>query len=149
MCDICVMNAVKDKMLSRRQFFGATAAAGAAGPLPRPNRAGPHKLRAGENENVEVTTEKPGVATAKKATESPLFQRSSKIGSFSAVVSFALFDCPSEGTQKVMAFHQEEMVKLGRCDQEVCDWRQFRERYAVREIKKRLRNCKSTWCQYF
>lgn len=30
MCDICVMNAVKDKMLSRRQFFGATAAAGAA-----------------------------------------------------------------------------------------------------------------------
>lgn len=30
MCDVCVMNAVKDKMLSRRSFFGKTAAAGAA-----------------------------------------------------------------------------------------------------------------------
>ena len=33
MCDICVMNAVKDKMLSRRQFFSASAAAGAAAVL--------------------------------------------------------------------------------------------------------------------
>lgn len=30
MCDICVMNAVKDKMLSRRQFFSVGAAASAA-----------------------------------------------------------------------------------------------------------------------
>ncbi|MFK7939372.1 MAG: cyclase family protein [Roseovarius sp.] len=30
MCDICVVNAVKDKMLSRRQFFAATAAVGTA-----------------------------------------------------------------------------------------------------------------------
>ena len=30
MCDICVMNAVKDKMMSRRQFFGVGAAVGAA-----------------------------------------------------------------------------------------------------------------------
>ena len=30
MCDICVINAVKDKMLSRRDFFKATAATGAA-----------------------------------------------------------------------------------------------------------------------
>ncbi|MEL7259612.1 MAG: cyclase family protein, partial [Pseudomonadota bacterium] len=30
MCDICVMNAVKDKMLSRRQFFSASVAVGAA-----------------------------------------------------------------------------------------------------------------------
>ena len=30
MCDICVMNAVKDKMLSRRNFFKSTAAAGIA-----------------------------------------------------------------------------------------------------------------------
>lgn len=30
MCDVCVMNAVKDKMLSRRNFFKGTAAAGAA-----------------------------------------------------------------------------------------------------------------------
>ncbi|WP_135502284.1 cyclase family protein [Roseovarius aestuariivivens] len=30
MCDICVMQAVKDRMLSRRQFFGVSAAAGAA-----------------------------------------------------------------------------------------------------------------------
>ncbi|MEQ9259361.1 MAG: cyclase family protein [Roseovarius sp.] len=33
MCDICVMNAVKDKMLSRRQFFSASAATGAAAVL--------------------------------------------------------------------------------------------------------------------
>ena len=30
MCDICVMNKVKEKMLSRRQFFSASAATGAA-----------------------------------------------------------------------------------------------------------------------
>lgn len=30
MCDICVMNAVKDKMLSRRSFFKSAATAGAA-----------------------------------------------------------------------------------------------------------------------
>ncbi len=33
MCDICVMNAVKDKMLSRRDFFKASAAVGAAATL--------------------------------------------------------------------------------------------------------------------
>ena len=33
MCDICVMNAVKEKMLSRRSFFTATAASGAAAGL--------------------------------------------------------------------------------------------------------------------
>lgn len=33
MCDACIMNAVKDRMLSRRSFFTATAAAGAAAAL--------------------------------------------------------------------------------------------------------------------
>ncbi|MEQ8258461.1 MAG: cyclase family protein [Roseovarius confluentis] len=33
MCDICVMQAVKEKMLSRRQLFGVGAAAGAAAAL--------------------------------------------------------------------------------------------------------------------
>jgi len=33
MCDICVMNTVKEKMLSRRQFFKTSAAAGAAAAL--------------------------------------------------------------------------------------------------------------------
>ncbi len=33
MCDICVMNAVKEKMLSRRNFFKVSAAAGAAAAL--------------------------------------------------------------------------------------------------------------------
>lgn len=33
MCDACIMNAVKDRMLSRRGFFAATAAAGAAAAL--------------------------------------------------------------------------------------------------------------------
>ena len=30
MCDICVMNSVKDKMLSRRNFFKGSVAAGIA-----------------------------------------------------------------------------------------------------------------------
>ena len=30
MCDVCVINAVKERMLSRRDFFRATAAVGAA-----------------------------------------------------------------------------------------------------------------------
>ena len=30
MCDACVINAVKDRMLSRRAFFGTAAGAGAA-----------------------------------------------------------------------------------------------------------------------
>jgi len=30
MCDVCVMNAVKDKMLSRRNFFKAGAAGAVA-----------------------------------------------------------------------------------------------------------------------
>jgi len=33
MCDICIMNAVKDRMLSRRSFFTAAAGAGAAAAL--------------------------------------------------------------------------------------------------------------------
>ncbi|MEO3415178.1 cyclase family protein [Roseovarius sp. CAU 1744] len=33
MCDICVLNSVKEKMLSRRAFFSATAAAGTAAAL--------------------------------------------------------------------------------------------------------------------
>jgi len=33
MCDVCVMNAVKDKMLSRRSFFKSAAAVGAASAL--------------------------------------------------------------------------------------------------------------------
>ena len=36
MCDACVINAVKDRMLSRRAFFGTAAGAGAAGPASCP-----------------------------------------------------------------------------------------------------------------
>ena len=47
MCDICVMNSVKERMLSRRNFFKGTAAAGAAAALgatalPTPVRADAH-----------------------------------------------------------------------------------------------------------
>ena len=46
MCDICVMNAVKDRMLSRRSFFRtaglATAGAALAGSLPQQGRAAAH-----------------------------------------------------------------------------------------------------------
>ncbi|MGR3273262.1 cyclase family protein [Thalassococcus profundi] len=46
MCDICVMNAVKDRMLSRRSFFRTAGLAGAgaalAGGLPSQTRAAAH-----------------------------------------------------------------------------------------------------------
>lgn len=45
MCDICVMNSVKERMLSRRDFFKATAAAGAVatvGASTTPAMAGGH-----------------------------------------------------------------------------------------------------------
>ena len=46
MCDICVMNSVKERMLSRRSFFkgaaGAGAAAALAGAAATPARAGGH-----------------------------------------------------------------------------------------------------------
>lgn len=53
MCDICVMNAVKDKMLSRRQFFTATAAAGAAAALS--TTAAPPALAAGASTVEDLT----------------------------------------------------------------------------------------------
>ncbi len=46
MCDVCVMNSVKDRMLSRRSFFRAGAAAGAGAVLgtglARPAMAASH-----------------------------------------------------------------------------------------------------------
>ena len=53
MCDICVMNAVKDKMLSRRSFFKAGAAAGAAAALGSA-AAGP-ALAAGASKVEDMT----------------------------------------------------------------------------------------------
>lgn len=53
MCDACVMNSVKSRMLSRRQFFSATAAAGAATALG--TAAAPPALAAGASTVEDLT----------------------------------------------------------------------------------------------
>lgn len=54
MCDVCVMNAVKDRMLSRRQFFTASAAVGAAAALGT-TAAAPPALAAGHGSVEDLT----------------------------------------------------------------------------------------------
>lgn len=54
MCDICVMNSVKEKMLSRRQFFKTSAVAGAAAATGG-MVAAPPALAAGHGGVVDMT----------------------------------------------------------------------------------------------
>ena len=54
MCDVCVINAVKDRMLSRRAFFRASAAAGAAVAVGS-TVAAPPALAAGHGGVVDMT----------------------------------------------------------------------------------------------
>ncbi len=54
MCDICVMNAVKDRMLSRRSFFNGGAAV-AAGAVLGQTVAAPPALAAGHGGVVDMT----------------------------------------------------------------------------------------------
>ncbi len=54
MCDLCVMNAVKERMLSRRQFFKAGAAATAAATVGTAISA-PPALASGHGEVVDMT----------------------------------------------------------------------------------------------
>lgn len=56
MCDICVMNAVKDKMLSRRSFFKA-GAMGAAAAATAPLMVGTPALAAGHQTVEDMTHE--------------------------------------------------------------------------------------------
>lgn len=53
MCDICVMNAVRDRMMSRRSFFGAGAAAIGAATLAA--AAGTPAMAAGHDKVVDMT----------------------------------------------------------------------------------------------
>ena len=53
MCDICVMNAVKDRMLSRRQFFTAGAATAAATALS--TAVAPPAMAAGHGQIEDLT----------------------------------------------------------------------------------------------
>ena len=53
MCDICVMNAVKDRMLSRRGFFKAAAASGIA--VAATGAAAPIALAAGHGQVEDMT----------------------------------------------------------------------------------------------
>jgi kynurenine formamidase len=54
MCDICVMNKVKEKMLSRRQFFSASAATGAAAVLGA-SASAPPAMADGHSEVADLT----------------------------------------------------------------------------------------------
>ena len=54
MCDICVMNAVKDKMMSRRGFF-KTAATGAAAAAVGSTMTGTAAMAAGHGSVVDMT----------------------------------------------------------------------------------------------
>ncbi|MEQ8333030.1 cyclase family protein [Nisaea sp.] len=54
MCDICVMNAVKDKMLSRRSLFKGAAAAGVAA-VAATALSAPQALAAGHNAVEDMT----------------------------------------------------------------------------------------------
>jgi kynurenine formamidase len=54
MCDICVINAVKDRMLSRRDFFKASAATGAVAALSTVTAA-PPALAGGHGGIVDMT----------------------------------------------------------------------------------------------
>ncbi|MCK4711907.1 MAG: cyclase family protein [Marinosulfonomonas sp.] len=54
MCDICVMNAVKDKMLSRRSFF-KTAAAGAAAAAVGSTITGTAAMASGHGSVIDMT----------------------------------------------------------------------------------------------
>ncbi|MEM9787364.1 MAG: cyclase family protein [Pseudomonadota bacterium] len=54
MCDVCVINAVKDKMLSRRQFFKASLATGAGAGLAM-TTAAPPALAAGHGSIADLT----------------------------------------------------------------------------------------------
>lgn len=54
MCDICIMNAVKDRMLSRRDFFRTTAMAGAAAAVGGVVAA-PAAMAAGHGGVVDMT----------------------------------------------------------------------------------------------
>ena len=54
MCGICVMNAVKEKMLSPRQFFTASAATGAAAVLGS-TVAAPLAMAAGHGSVEDLT----------------------------------------------------------------------------------------------
>ncbi|MEO0750414.1 MAG: cyclase family protein [Pseudomonadota bacterium] len=54
MCDICVMNKVKEKMLSRRQFFSASAATGATAMLGS-TVAAPPAMADGHSDVADLT----------------------------------------------------------------------------------------------
>lgn len=61
--------------------------------------------------------------------------RTSLVGSFSTNVAFVLYECEDSPTQRLMTLHQEERVKLPKCDEEPCDLQQFLEVFEVMTFK--------------
>lgn len=57
--------------------------------------------------------------------------RTSKIGSFSSNVIFVLLECEDSPNKRLLTFHQEQRIKLPRCDADPCSWDQFVDKYQV------------------
>ena len=50
---------------------------------------------------------------------------------FAANVGFLLLECNEEPKQRVMTMIQETPIKLPNCDRLDCDWKVFKDIYAV------------------
>ena len=58
--------------------------------------------------------------------------RVSKIGPFATNIGFLMMECEEAGP-KVMTFLQERPVQLPKCEDLACDWKTFKDIYAVRK----------------
>ena len=59
--------------------------------------------------------------------------KTSKIAPFAANIGFLLMEC-EDGGSKIMTFLQEKPVKLPKCEDLACDWKTFKDIYAVRSF---------------
>ena len=57
--------------------------------------------------------------------------RVSKIAPFASNIGFLMMECEEAGP-KVMTFLQERPVQLPKCEDLACDWKTFKDIYAVR-----------------
>ena len=58
--------------------------------------------------------------------------RVSKIAPFASNIGFLMMECEEAGP-KVMTFLQERPVQLPKCEDLACDWKTFKDIYAVRK----------------
>lgn len=61
--------------------------------------------------------------------------KSSRIGPFSQNIGFVFLDCEEDNNlaqHRILTLHQEKIVKLDKCNEEACDWEEFKNAYQVR-----------------